>query len=131
MPTGAYEDLRNNESRQLDDNLQNLIKQIDEIKNANNDDDEIEWVFDKTPDQQSLEKSLNQELKESLHLNPDVCKILANEINNILNDPNLQLNDDIKSSLTSLQDFLKWILGDYDAFVSNTRGYSNIWGWSS
>ena len=34
MMAETYEDLKNNESIQLDDNLQNLIKQIDEIKDT-------------------------------------------------------------------------------------------------
>jgi hypothetical protein len=97
--------------------LQNLIKQIDEIKDTNKNNDKIEWAFTDTPEWQAVEKSLNEWLKESLYLNPDVCKILADKIDKLLNDPNLQLNDDIKNSLVSLLDFLKWILGDYDAIV--------------
>ena len=120
MPTPgekSYEDLKNNESVQSDTNLQNLIKQIDEIKDTKKDNDKIEWVFTDTAEWQAIEKSLNEWLKESLYLNPDTCKILANEINRILNDSNLQFNDDIKNSLVSLLDFLKWVLGNYDAFV--------------
>jgi len=120
MPTPgekSYEDLKNNESVQSDTNLQNLIKQIDEIKDTKKDNDKIEWVFTDTAEWQAIEKSLNEWLRESLYLNPDTCKILANEINRILNDSNLQFNDDIKNSLVSLLDFLKWVLGNYDAFV--------------
>ncbi len=117
MTAETYEDLKNNESIQLDDNLQNLIKQIDEIKDTKKDNDKIEWVFTDTTEWQAIEKALNEWLRESLYLNPDTCKILANEINRILNDSNLQFNDDIKNSLVSLLDFLKWVLGNYDAFV--------------
>lgn len=117
MTAETYEDLKNNESIQLDDNLQNLIKQIDEIKDTKKDNDKIEWVFIDTTEWQAIEKALNEWLRESLYLNPDTCKILANEINRILNDSNLQFNDDIKNSLVSLLDFLKWVLGNYDAFV--------------
>jgi hypothetical protein len=42
MTAETYEDLKNNESIQLDDNLQNLIKQIDEIKDTKKDNDKIE-----------------------------------------------------------------------------------------
>jgi hypothetical protein len=38
----SYEDLKNNESVQSDTNLQNLIKQIDEIKDTNKNNDKIE-----------------------------------------------------------------------------------------
>lgn len=117
MTAETYEDLKNNESIQLDDNLQNLIKQIDEIKDTKKDNDKIEWVFTDTTEWQAIEKALNEWLRESLYLNPNTCKILANEINRILNDSNLQFNDDIKNSLVSLLDFLKWVLGNYDAFV--------------
>ena len=117
MTAETYEDLKNNESIQLDDNLQNLIKQIDEIKDTKKDNDKIEWVFTDTTEWQAIEKALNEWLRESLYLNPDTCKILANEINRILNDSNLKFNDDIKNSLVSLLDFLKWVLGNYDAFV--------------
>jgi hypothetical protein len=38
----TYEDLKNDESVQLDDNLKILIKEIDELKDLNKDNDKIE-----------------------------------------------------------------------------------------
>ena len=116
MPTPgekSYEDLKNNESVQSDTNLQNLIKQIDEIKDTKKDNDKIEWVFTDTTEWQTVEKSLNQWLKESLYQNPDISQTLADEINKLLKNPNLQLNDDIRDSLISLWNLLNWILNDF------------------
>ena len=116
MPTPgekSYEDLKNNESVQSDTNLQNLIKQIDEIKDTKKDNDKIEWVFTDTAEWQTVEKSLNQWLKESLYQNPDISQTLADEINKLLKNPNLQLNDDIRDSLISLWNLLNWILNDF------------------
>ncbi len=113
MATNSYEDLNNNESVQSDTNLQNLIKQIDEIKDTIKDNDKVEWVFEETPEWQAIKKSLKQWLEESLYQNPDTCKLLVEQINRLLKDSSLQLNDDIRNSLISLWSLLNWILNDF------------------
>ena len=42
LETGTYEDLKNNESVRTDNNLKILIKEIDELKDFNKDNDKIE-----------------------------------------------------------------------------------------
>lgn len=113
MATNSYEDLNNNESVQSDTNLQNLIKQIDEIKDTIKDNDKVEWVFEETPEWQAIKKSLKQWLEESLYQNPDTCKLLVEQINRLLKDSSLQLEDDIRDSLVSLWSLLNWILNDF------------------
>lgn len=110
----SYEDLKNNESIQLDDNLKNLIKEIDEIKDTTNkDDDKIEWVFAETPEWQAAEKALNQNLLDSLNkLDAETIQILVSETDKLYNDINLQLSDDVKNSLKDLYQLLMQIVNE-------------------
>lgn len=118
MAINFNEETNSNEYIQSDHNLQILIKQIDEIKDTIKDNDKIEWVFTETTEWQFITKSLNLWLKESLNQNPVFCQKLIDYINILLDDPNLQLNDDIKNSLASLSDLLNWVLADYDFIVT-------------
>lgn len=108
----SYEDLKNNESIQLDNSLKILIKEIDEIKDTRNkDDDEIKWIFTETTEWQIVKESLNQELLKSLEkLDTEILKIIIDETDKLLNDDSLELDDNIKNSLNVLKICLLKIL---------------------
>ena len=99
----TYEDLKNNESVQLDNNLKTLLKELDEIKNN----DKIKWIFSDISEWQTVERTLNQNLLDSLDkLDIEIIQILVNEVKNLISDTNLQLSNDVKNSLMDLYKLL-------------------------
>lgn len=100
----TYEDIKNDESLQLDVNLKQLIKEIDEIKDiTTKDDDKIEWVFAETPEWQVIETSLNKWLLDSLgKQDSSTLNIIYGEIKKISENQNLNLSEDVKQSVKNL-----------------------------
>lgn len=109
----GYEDLKNDESIQSDDNLKNLIKQIDEIKDVtSNDDDKIEWVFTEISEWQ-LEIAFNQWLLDSLNKQEVwTLEILFSELKNIIENQNLNLSEDVKQSVDNLLNIFSQLLNE-------------------
>ena len=108
----SYEDLKNNEWLKSEQQLQNLIKEIDEIKDTTNkSDDEIDWVFAEATEWQDLEKTLNQWLLDSLN-KQDIwtLQILVWEIWRISRDSSLNLSDDVKKSVDDLLKLMSQVL---------------------
>ena len=108
----SYEDLKNNEWLKSEQQLQNLIKEIDEIKDtANKSDDKIDWVFAEATEWQDLEKTLNQWLLDSLN-KQDIwtLQILVWEIWRISRDSSLNLSDNVKKSVDDLLKLMLQVL---------------------
>lgn len=102
----SYEDLKTNESIKSDENLQKLIGEIDQIKDASNkNDDKIEWIFAETAEWKEVKKVLDQNLSNSLDKqNIWTIQILIKEVSNISKNPSLE--EPVKSSVNDLLSLL-------------------------
>lgn len=111
LETGTYEDLKNNESVRTDNNLKILIKEIDELKDFNKDNDKIEWVFTESSNWEIIEKTLNKGLLDSLNKQDIwVLQILVWKVWSIYKESNLNLSVDTKQSVKNLLKLLTEIL---------------------
>jgi len=110
MPTETYENLKNNESVLNNEDLNNLIKQIDEIKDDFKDNDKVDWVFEETSEWQELNNILNEWLTKALESNLQITEKISNEIIRLLDDPTLQLDQNVRNSLMWLSIILWWII---------------------
>ena len=110
-----YEDLKNDETVQLDNNLKILIKEIDELKDLNKDNDKIEWIFSESNEEKIVEKALNKWLIDSLNKQHIWnLRILISEVKKINEDYNLDLSDNVKKSVGELLKLLTQILSKRD-----------------
>jgi hypothetical protein len=92
------------------DDLNNLIKQIDEIKDDFKDNDKVDWVFEETSEGQELNNILNEWLTKALESNLQITEKILNEIIRILDDPTLKLEQNIRNNLMWLSIILWWII---------------------
>ena len=109
MTEKTYEEIKNDENIKSDKDLQNLVNQIEELKDEDQNNDKIEWVFSETPEWKEVNKSLNQWLTKSLEKHPEETKIISGEIKKFFRSKNLSIDPDIKNSLKPLWDLLDWI----------------------
>ena len=109
MNEKTYEDLKNNENSKTEKELQNLIKQIDELKDADKSNDKIEWVFSETKEWWELIKSLNQWLTKYLETQPEEKRIISEEIKKLINNPNIKIDEETKNSLKLLWNLIDWV----------------------
>lgn len=107
----TYEDLKNNESVKTDNDLKNLIKEIDELKDFNKDNDKIEWIFSESSKWGIIEKTLNKWLLDSLNKQDIwVLQILVWKVWSICKESNLNVSVEIKQSINDLLKLLTKIL---------------------
>ena len=67
VDVNPYEKFKNDERVLQDNNLKILIKEIEELKDTDKNNDKIEWVFAKTPEWQAIEQAFKKWLSESLN----------------------------------------------------------------
>ena len=92
VDVNQYEKFKNDEKVLQDNNLKILIKEIEELKDTDKNNDKIEWVFTKTPEWQAIEQAFNKWLFESLNkLDSWTLNGLIREIIRIDQDSNLNL----------------------------------------
>ncbi len=103
VDVNPYEKFKNDERVLQDNNLKILIKEIEELKDSDKNNDKIEWVFTETPELQAIEQAFNKWLFESLNkLDSWTLNGLIREIKGIIQDSNLNLNEEVKKSTKSL-----------------------------
>lgn len=103
VDVNQYEKFKNDEKVLQDNNLKILIKEIEELKDSDKNNDKIEWVFAKTPEWQAIEQAFKKWLLESLNkLDSWTLNGLIREIIRIDQDSNLNLSEEVKKSIKSL-----------------------------